>query len=217
MTKAESESLVRSYLDDPNSVRWDSTEFPLLMDAAYDSMWHRILNVYPWVLVATETGATVTSPGYVDLSALTQRFKNLIHVVVDEQQYGRANVKNITLQNGSVVVAEDQTYIRLGDQLHLFPYDTGADVEVKYGYIPAKWSSLSAGATVTWPDGHDLALVLGAVTRMMPKGAAEDVGQLGELAALEWNAMMDTLASWAPGGLAMFTNDTPEGWGSDSA
>lgn len=218
MTKAESETVIRSHLDDAASKRWGSSEFDLIVSATYDSCWRALLVQFPWLLTQRDDiTSALTSPGYVTLTTageLTQRFHGLISITRDGRQYSRGLDKNVVLQDDAVVVAPDYTYVRWGDELHLFPYDTTADLEIRYSYIPPVWSGLADGASIVWPEGHELAFTYAAATRLGAKGESEELGNWGGLAGIEWGRMLESIKAASPGGIAMFMNDTPEGWGS---
>ena len=218
MTKAESETTIRSHLDDLDSKRWPAAEFDLIVSATYDSMWRRLLVQFPWYLVQTDTiTSQLASPGYVVLTTagdLTQRFHALRHVTRDGREYSEIDRKNVAVEGTDLITGEDYSYFRLGDRLYLLPFDQDTDVEVEYGYMPAAWSGLADGTAITWPEGHELAFTLGAATRLGLKGGVEDMAQLGQMAALEWNSMLESLKAATPGGVSMFVNDRAEGWGS---
>lgn len=218
ITQANSELLVRDLVDDPNSVRWSATAFPLYMDLAYDSLWRRLLTDRPAYNQVTETLGALTSPGTVNLADggdLTNRFHGLRKLVRDSQAYGKADPRDVLLEDGAVVVAEDYTWMFFGrTQLHLFPYSVAAGVEITYNYLPAAWSSLASGATVTWPNGHEWAFVLYAAAMLSAKGpGVEDPESLYGLAELEYSRMLGSLTSQEPGPVQIYVPDSPETWG----
>lgn len=218
MTRAESETIIRSTIDDTDEVRWPAAEFDLIVSTTYNALWRALLVQFPWL--QTQLDTVNSTSGVVDLTDstgdLTQLFHSLVSVTVDGRQYGQVDPKNVTLEDGAVVSAEDYSYIRFGNDLHVFPYDDAADIEVRYSYRPTPWSSLSDATAIVWPSGHELAFCYAAASRLLLKGGVEDAEQIHGMAGIEWGRMLDTLKSWAPGGQTPFLNDRPEGWGSVS-
>ena len=215
ITKTESELLIRDLLDDADSKRWSASVFPLWVSAAMDSVWGELLTDRPYYNSQMDNISTLTSPGYVDLSSggdLSQRFGRIQSVTRSARQYSQARPESVVLEDGAVVLADDYTYTKLGDELHLFPYDTTTDVEVRYCYLPAKWSSLSGGDDVVWPDGHEMVYIHHAASIMGGKGGVEDVSAMFQIKELLYQKMLAAIKP-VVGPLTMHTNDTPEGWG----
>lgn len=215
-TRANAEVLIRSVLDDPSGVRWTDTELRLFADSAFDSLWARLLTDRPKYNSAFQNLTSLTSPGYLDTAdggGLTLRFVKLQSLTRNAQQYGELDPANVIIEDGAVVSAEDHGYIFLGDHLHLFPYNTTDDVEIRHSYRPAVWSTISAG-NITWPMGHEMVYILRIAGLMLLKGGYERQAALDTLgmAEDEYSKMLGALKR-TPGPDVMHLTDDSSEWG----
>lgn len=214
-TKAEATALMRDMLDDPNAVRWSTTQLANFTTAVLDSLWRRILQVRPEYLVATQTVA-VDATGIIDLSEGGDLTSGRIHgirsIVRDNQEYEETSWRNVVLEGGEAVVYPSQTWAKLGDSLYLFPLEAG-NVDIRYSYLPPRFNSLASGASVQWPEGHELAYILRVPGLLLLKGVVEDSSMLMAEARQAFREMLETLPKQSPGATQMLTEDTPEGWG----
>lgn len=211
-TKAQATTVIRDWLDDPSGVRWAPASFDLQVSMILDGLWRNILTALPRTRVARATVA-LASPGVLDVSTLDSRFHGLISLVRDGRHMSEVNQKDVVVEAGVAIVSEQDTYMKLGDELHIFPYTYPSTVELVYSYIPPVFSGLADGAAVVWPEGHELAYVLRVAGLLSLKGNVEDSNQMLIMAEREWLAMMSTLTGQTPGGQSMFLADSATSWG----
>jgi hypothetical protein len=151
----------------------------------YDQLWSEMLEIMPWLLIANETisAGNITSPGYISVAdggALLERFWRVQSVFRNDREYikGDASRYVIDFDNDTVITGPDWTYFFFGDQLWFFPLDTGQGVSLTYTYLPDEYEDLGDSDEITWPQGHDLVLVLEAAAFLMAKGGTEDPSPL---------------------------------------
>jgi len=220
LTKAIARTMIQQVMDDPSGAMWTSANLDQLTEISLDEMWGDLLTFSPWLLSQLDTIATLTSPGYLDLrtvangGALSQRFHRLQSIVRGGTTYSKADTRDVVVELNSVVVAPDNTYVFLGDQLWLFPLDITADVEIRYSYKPAGFVSLGEGAKVTWPDGHDSAFIYEIAARALVRGDREDNGNILRLAGQSWARLIDMIRRRQIGPIVPWGPDTSTEWGS---
>lgn len=218
LTQAQATALIRDLLDDASEKRWSSTVLDYYADLGYDNLWKRLHTDVFRYNSQRDNLASLTSPGYIDTASggdLSKRFGALQSITRNAQEYGELDPAQVVLEDGAVVVAEDKGWIWIGNELHLFPYNTTDDVEIQYGYLPAAFSSLSSGDTVEWPDGHEMAYITQIAGFMFLKGGYETEAASAQLAVSEdlYTKMLGALKRRSPGPTTMRTTDMPEEYG----
>ena len=211
VTKLQSRSLVQQLLDDSAAAFWTAPNLDLLIEGTIDELYGELLETFPW-LQTTETSAAIVAPGYVNLAALT-RYHRLQQVVRNEQTYMPADPKDVLIVNGQVVSAPTSSYIVLGQQLHLFPYDTTTPVYVRYSSLPTAFSSLADGTAVDWPDGHHLAFIYEAAARAMEKGDRENSDRFSQRAQVALLRLRSRLRKQQVGPVMPWHADDARYWG----
>lgn len=188
LTKAQSRSMVREWLDDPNAKRWSDTRIDLAIQLALDDLWTDMLDIQSNLTSQLHTLTTLRSPGYIDLRLttnggdLTQRFYRVQHVTRGGREYRPIDPRDVLIEADAVIVGPDFTYYVLGDQLWLFPLSTIDAVELRYSFKPTPFTAMTDGMNIPFPEGSESAYVLLASATTMAKGGAEDIGQLMSLA-----------------------------------
>ena len=220
MTKAQVRTAVAQLLDDPSNVRWSTANLDILIGMVMDDLVGTLLESAPYAVSQLDTITSLTAPGYVNVASggdLSKRFFRLQSVTRDGRQYSEAKPRELVLEAGAVKTAPDYTFCFFGDQLHLFPYDTATDVEVRYSYRPTNFNSIATdGTAVEWPDGHEICPILRAVVFGMNKGAAEDASPIYTLYKESFSNLVSAIKRRAPGPSVMYVTDTSYGWGSIS-
>lgn len=173
LTKAQARTLIRQFIDDEAATLWSNANLDILTTGVLDELWTDLLEHSPFLL-SMEEAPTVTSPGYVDLDTELTRWFRIQQVVRENFVYTPADQKDAVVNDSEVVSADGRTYTLLGSELHLFPYDTTANVRIKYNYLPPSYGGLGDSDEVEWPDGHHLAYVYAVASRAMEKGDRED-------------------------------------------
>lgn len=221
MTKAQIRALTRELLDDPNAVRWGDTNLDLLIEGVADEVWRETLRSAPWATTQLDTiaAADIAAPGYIDLpvklSKLTRWFK-LQLVERNGRHYRSIGPRNVLIENAAELSAQPYRYLLFAEQLWLFPLDTGTQVEVRYSYLPPRYSGLSDANPVVWPDGYESVLYLKSAARALGKGAAEDRRELWEEAETEKQRMLATMAErFSDPPVAIQLYDSAVEWGSE--
>lgn len=193
LTKAQIRTAVQQAIDDPSAARWTAPNLDVLIGLCYDDLWGDILKWAPNLAASKlDTITTLVSPGYIDLSATggagqpTQRFFQARSVVRESREHVYAPNESIIIEDNAVVspvsVMLDGYYTFYGPQLWIFPLKTTPEVEFRYSFRPAAFTSLSDGTAISFPDGHESALVYEAASRGFTKGDAESMAQVQQLA-----------------------------------
>lgn len=199
LTKLQVRTLIQQLIDDPNAANWSAANLDTLVSMVYDELWSMILNVSPFYVSQKDTILNLTSPGYLDSrlvadgGALSQRFHRLHAIVRGEQTLQRADPRDVIVQNNIVIWAPSNNYVFYGDQIWIFPLDLTTDVEIRYSFKPAKFTTLADGAAISWPDGYESALVFESAGRAMLKGDRESGANLLAIAMGSRQEMLSTI------------------------
>ena len=219
-TKANVRTLVSELADDPDHVAWTAANKDLIISLVYDTLWSRMLELSPNLTSARQDLTSLTSPGYFTISTgLDNRFQRIHTITRNSQVYSPVSVKDVVIQ-GDVVKAEDVRgsyhYVLLGDQVHLLPYNTTDDVEVRYSYKPTRFTDIASDATViTWPDGHEEVLIYAAAARLLMRGDREDATQLSTIADLAWRELSSAIQHQQLGPIMPHHMNQPSAWGAE--
>lgn len=192
MTKAELRTIVRVMIGDSIGTRISDVALDLMIQMKADEIWSKVFSIEPYYIVNRQLNLTPTSPGYVDVSTgLTSRFYRLQSVGRAGQTYRQIDPRNVSFDDSTLMAIDSGSssyrYFWRGTQLHLLPYATTADVDIEYSGPPASMlTSLTESQAIIWPDGHELALVLGTASAILraDKDLRTDADNaLGELLA----------------------------------
>jgi len=226
LTKLEAKELIRELLDDASSRLWSDTLLERLVTTTLDRLWGEVLSFAPRFTSKVDTIATLQAPGYIRLALttdtpagdLTSRFFRVQSVVRGNQEYAAADPRNIVVNTNGLVVRDtsrEWVYHIQDRQLWVFPLDTEEDMELRYSFLPPKYSGLANGDPVQWPEGLEDAYVYEAAGRAMLKGGREDATAL---LAIGREAMADVRAyvSRPHGGvITPFQHMTAQSWGGE--
>ena len=222
-TKTQTRTLIQQLADDANAKLWSAANLDLLTQLRHDALWIEFHDFQAWFTSQLDTLTSLDSPGFIDtrLTAtgdLSKRILRVQAVTRNSRQYTLSDARNFVLE-GDVLKgrsgADHFTYTRLGDQLHLFPYNTADDVEIRYAHLPTAYDGIADGTDVDWPEGHEMALIADVATWAMAKGGGEDVAQMRDMAKMEKFKLIDHIARTAVGPLMPFYSDDPGQWGGD--
>jgi hypothetical protein len=197
LTKALARTMIQQVIDDPNATLWSATNLDQLAELALDEMWSDILNYNPWFTSQLDTVLNLTSPGYLDLRLvadgghLSKRFHRLQSIVRGGTTYSKYDPRDTVVELSKSLWAPDNSYIFLGDQIWLFPFDLTTDVEIRYSYKPTAFTVLTDATKVTWPEGHDTAYVYEIAARAMTKGDRESNDSILQMASKSWDRLLD--------------------------
>ncbi len=221
-TKAEFRTLTQQFLDDPNAKRWSATNIDLLIQVTQDTIWAAILDRDPyWVSQLDTITADLTSPGTFSTANggdLTKRFYKIQSIVRNTREYGQIHRKNVIIEANEVKATDaesDFVYFFFGPVVHLLPYETAPDVEIRYSFYPTIFNGLADGTAVEWPEGHEDALFLGAAALSMAKGGKEDNSAVMGLADRARQRMFEAIERRAPGPMMPFLTSGTTSWGGD--
>ena len=214
MTKAEARTYVWNMIDDPNGERWTQANLDILFGLVLDVLWADIFKSEPRLLMARENidAAGLTSPGFVQLSSLAQRYFAILEVTRDSKPYTKGDEKRVVLQDDAAISWEPRTWVVWDSELWLFPLSATSDVEVAYTYLPPKWATLADGDTVIWPDGYDLVYLNEVAGRAFFKGDAEDGAKLLTLAAQDFKRLLTAIRQDFEA-VQIKGTDAPQDWG----
>lgn len=219
LTKAQSRTMIRQLIDDPNAKLWTDANLDILTSLTLDDLWSDIFDFSPWFTSKLDTLTSITSPGFVDLrhtgdgGALSERFHRLQLVTRNSRHYYEHRQRNILIEANSVLTAPDDTYIFLGDQLWLFPLDTASDVEIRYSFKPAEFTTLTDGTKVTWPQGHESVYLYETAARALTKGDREENARVQAIADKSWQRMLSAVRRRGGAPIQPFTTDSPQSIG----
>ncbi len=222
MTKATLRSLIQQWLDDPNARLWTAPNLDLLIEVTQDELFARLHERFPYFTSQLDTVAALTTPGFINTALsgghLSKRLHRVQSIVRDGQEYGEVDRRRVLLEGGEVKTWASWPsfgYVFLGEQVHLFPYDTTKAAEVRYAFKPTRFTTLLDADAVQWPDGHESALIFECARRATAKGSREDDSQLGRLAQEAWDALIVTLERRSHGPKMPFYSDTPQEYGGE--
>lgn len=184
LTGAEVLAAVRQLIDDPNAMLWSDANLTIHVALVQDKGWGEILDWNPFYLTTVEviTGSPkLVSPGYIDLSQLSQRFNRLLSLVRDGTEYSKALQHQVVIENNIDLVAPDSTYTFLGRKLYIFPLSASDRTEIEYNYLPAKFANNSS--PIVWPEGHEGALIWQAASEALLRGDRENNDRIDAMAS----------------------------------
>lgn len=219
LTKTQARDLIRQVIDDPAAAMWSDVNLDLLIELSLDEMWGEIFNYSPWFKTQLDTITSLTSPGYLDLrtvangGALSQRFHRLQNVVRGGRSLTKYDPRDSIVELNKEVYAPQDSYTFFGDQLWIFPLDTSADVEIRYAFKPAGFTTLSAGNPVIWPDGHESAYVYEIAARAIVKGDRESNQTILSIAGKSWDRLIDMVRKRQIGPTVPWANDSQHEFG----
>jgi hypothetical protein len=178
LTKLQARTLVQELIDDPAAALWSAANLDRVIELSLDELWSELLDTFPY-LRSTEQSVTPTAPGIVSLGwtdgsgQLSSRFVRLHNVVRDSKVYAPCDPKDVVVENGVLISGGANTYVIMGEELHLFPYAVTA-VRVRYSSRPVGFTTLADGTAVEWMDGHEWAYIYDAAARALEKGDREN-------------------------------------------
>lgn len=219
MTRVEAETLIRELADDPDGARWSDFNLRLLASVTLDDLWSDLLTSVPGFLSQLDTVTSLDSPGYLDTrlvadgGKLSQRFFRIQSLTRDDQEYSQVQGHQVVLEDSERLVGPDHSWIRYGDALYLLPLELTPEVEIRYSYLPTKWSDLGGNTEVPWPDGHEFVYVQEIAGRAMLKGSAEDPTRILQLADSARRRCIAHCQKVGPGPLMMRFLEDPVAWG----
>src|SRR6266850_400191 len=219
LTKTQARDLIRQVIDDPQAAMWSDANLDLLTEITLDEMWGEIFSYSPWLKTQLDTIASITSPGFLDLrtvangGALSQRFHRLHSVVRAGRTLTKYDPRDSIVEANKEIYAPQDSYTFLGDQLWIFPLATSGNVEIRYAFKPAGFTTLSAGTPVIWPDGHDSAYVFEVASRALVKGDREDNRTVLTTAAKAWDRLIEVIRKRQIGPNVPWANDSQHEFG----
>lgn len=224
-TKGNVRAMVAQLLDDPNNQHWSSTYLDLLITAIYDETWAEMLDANPELSTTTATvsAANITSPGYVTVGTTTGltslRARQILEVQRAGQTYYEARPEHIVYDGTSIrahALQGDYAYFVRGLQIYLLPLSTTDDIRIRFSVLPPRFTGLSTDNTViTWPDGHEAALLFKAAASAMAKGDQEDPKTLLYLADESRKALFNTIRKNSKGPITPLLKGDPTQWGGE--
>jgi hypothetical protein len=188
LTRLQVRTQIRNLIDDTDAKLWDDTQLDILIDGVFDWGWSLILESFPEKIHAVDNLTSLTSPGYFTATKagdLTYRPHRIIQIIRSGFSYARVDPKRVIIEDSAVVVRDtlSRVWTQYGDQIHLFPYNTTDDVEVRYNYKPDAYSGLANDSTaVIWPEGHVDVVLYESAARALLRGNREDPGPLSQMA-----------------------------------
>ena len=223
MLKSAVRTLIQEQMDDASASRWSAANLDLLTETVYDEGWSEMLDQHMWLnsfrQIITATG-NLTSPGFLDTSVagniLTNRLYRVQKVLRDSQEYSPADASDhlIDQANSDHLTGGERRYFFIGDQLWFTPLNVVSDdIDLRYSFYPASYDGLADNVAISWPDGHEKALIYRVAINAMAKGSAEDVKELEILEFRAWQALRRYLRRRTPGPLTMDGNFTTMDWG----
>lgn len=197
MTKLQVRTAIQQMSDDPNAANWTAANLDILTGMVYDELWGEIINTNPYFVTQLDTLTSLTVPGFFDVRLvadggnLSKRFHRLQDIVRGGRSYTKLDQRDILVEdNAAIVTGYNFTYSFYGDQIWLFPLETTGDVEVRYSFKPAAYTSLADGTSISWPDGYEGALTFEVAGRSMLRGERESAGQILSIASRTQENMM---------------------------
>lgn len=215
-TKAQALALLAQLIDDPAGKLWDTANLTDLLSGTVDELWGDLLDEFPRLRSTESSALAPSSPGYIGLNSQLTRFYRI-------QQVGRASwpapytdadPTQFNVIGGVVNDAPCRSWIIWGNQLHVFPYDTTADVYVRYSSLPNAVTDIASDAPIEWPDGFHMAYIYETAARAMEKGDRESSERFSARAAQVQARVRAFLRKQRVGPVVITTYDSPEQWGS---
>jgi len=217
--------MVAQLIDDPSNVMWSAANLDLVITLVYDQLWHRMLEHAPFLNVtsATVLAADLTSPGYFNIGTVTGlstvRIKRLLELQIDGQVYYEGRSEDEVFTGSEIKVTEARggyRWVRYGALVYPFPLQTSDDVLVRVSVLPTRFTAIAADSTaITWPDGHEDALVYKAAGVALGKGDKEDASRLLGLAKEAWEELRGTIGRPSSGPVMPRMLGLPENWGGE--
>lgn len=165
--------MIRALLPDQEKQNIADSTLDVLTQLVIDELSSEILDESPWFIsqLMPLISAYFTSPGYIDLTPsagpLTKRFYRVQKVTTSSgQEYGAGSARDVVTYSSTDVSSQRFTYVVMGSQLWLFPLSATTDIELRYSFLPAAFTTLLDTATVPWPDGFDSVYVHEVVARL---------------------------------------------------
>lgn len=220
-TKAQYRTLIQQMMDDPNAKKWTAANLDLLTQLRQDALWGDFHAHQPFFTSQLDNVATLTTPGFINIANggdLTKRWLRFQTITRNGIQYTEGDPRNFVVEDDALVLVgegSENKWIRLGDQIHLFPYSLTDDVEARYAFYPTAYDGLGEGTSVQWPEGHEMALISDVAVWGMSKGEEEDVKNMQAMAAKELGRLIDRLDRPGIGPSMPFYNDSPTDWGGE--
>lgn len=215
LTRAQARSLIRELIDDTAAKLWSDANLDILTEGGIDILWGELLDHKPWLRSIESAALTPAAPGTVDTATQLTRFYRVQQVARDGMAYTEADPKDVLVVAGQQITAPSRTWVMLDSSLHLFPYDTAANIYVRYSSRPTAYTGLANDNTVvSWPDGYHMAYVYDAASRALEKGDREKSDTFRARAADEMARLRAYLRTVSVGPRLPWTPDGAEAWGS---
>lgn len=205
--------MIRALLPDAEKQAIHDSVLDVATQLVIDELSGEILDEAPWYVSVLETPGTITAPGYIALSTLAQRFYRMQKVTRDSQEFGVSSPHDVVTFDNVDVTSPRYTYAVMGSQLWLFPLDTTLNVELRYSYLPAAFTTLADTDVVPWPDGFDSAYVHEAVARLT--GDVNWTNKQHAIAQAAFDRLKSRVRREYVGPGVMQVADSPITWGSD--
>lgn len=169
--KNELRTVIRTILSDQASHKVGDGVLDLFTEATLDALWAEILDRRPYLVSQVDVIAQPISPGYIDVaSQLSKRLFRVQDIVRRGRSYAPVDPRHVLLESGELKATNARrnfVYTILGSQIHLFPYEE-SQVEIRYSYLPNRFTLLTENQTVGWPEGYELALAFAVASKMDP-------------------------------------------------
>lgn len=170
--KSELRTIIRTILSDQASHKIGDGVLDLLTEATMDALWAEILDRRPYFVSQLDVITQLISPGYIDtVSQLSKRLFRIQDVVRRGRSYAPIDPRHVLLENGELKATNARRnfiYTILGSQIHLFPYEQEPQVEIRYSYLPTRFTLLTEDQTIGWPEGYELALAFAVASKVDP-------------------------------------------------
>lgn len=216
LTKLQTRTAIREYIDDPSGTRWSDTSLDIVTRMIYDGLWEDILDIAPyWNSHYQQIAAPFHPPGYIDIRLTTdggdlaQRLYRIQQLMANNRVFYAKDPRDYlmlaTSNTGDVttikaVVESQNTYQILGDQLWFHPLGLSAGgvgsppfVELRYNFLPSVYTGLADGTAISFPDGSEHALILTTAAYALARADQEDAVQLRAMASKETDRMFNRI------------------------
>lgn len=212
LTKAQIRSIIFAQIPDAERHLWSTGNLDVMIQLIMDELWGEILDEAPWHISKLDTiaAASVTSPGYIDLTAsgpLTKRFYRLQKLVINQQEYSPTSPHDSIVDGTTEVVSAAFTYIIYGSQLWAFPLSTTLDVQIRYSYFPTQFTALSESTDVDWPSGFENAFIYEVLARISSTEAATNKNHA--IAMIAYDRLKSRVRREYVGPSVMMVSDSP--------
>lgn len=226
LTKLEARDLIRELMDDASDRLWSDSLLDRLATTTLDRLWGEVLSFAPRFTSQLDTITTLQTPGYIRLAQttetpagdLTQRFFRVQSVTRAGREYAAADPRNIVVALNALVVRDtsrEWVYHIQGRQMWLVPLDTAEDVEIRYSYLPPKFSGLADGDPVQWPEGMEDAYIYEIAGRAMMKGGREDATAMLGIAREAMADVRSYVSRLHGGVITPYQHMTAQAWGGE--